>query len=149
MKRALSFLLLLAVLLVISAGLGAGWALLFQLHPGTAAPPAGPVRQVVVEGRLDPVGFHQYTDLSSSTDLTDGGTYTIPARAHAVWIQIDTQNMRWRDYPSVNGDTTDPTATIGMQVIAGRDVFYAGNLWDFEMIEEASGAVANASFYAY
>lgn len=148
---------------LLAALFGAGLGLVLEMDPSTeaappvapllsstmAAPPAGPVRVVVVEGRQDPVGFHQYTDLSSSTDLTDGGTYTIPARAHAVWLQVDTQNMRWRDFPSTAGDTTDPTATVGMQVIAGRDVFYAGNLYDFEMIEEVSGAVVNASFYAY
>lgn len=150
MKRTLSVALLVAVLL--AAGLGAGLAVLLQGQPASvavAAPPAGPVRQVVVEGRQDPVGFHQYTDLSSSVDLTDGGTFTIPARAHMVLLQVDTQNIRWRDYPSTGGDTTDPTATVGMQVIVGVPFLYAGNLWDFEMIEEASGAVVNCSFYGY
>jgi len=103
--------------------------------------------QLMVEGELNPVGFHQYTNLSAAVDLSDGNTFTIPARAHIVMLQAEGQNIRWRDAPYANGNTTNPTATVGMQIFAGDTLLYNGNLKAIEIIEEAGGAKVNAVFY--
>lgn len=109
---------------------------------------SGRPRQVFVDGELTPMGYHQYTDLDTSCDLTDHGTFTIPAKAHLVLIVVEGQNnIRWRDYPRVDGDTTDPTAAIGMPIYAGGSLWYCGNLMHIEFIEEAAGAIMNVSFY--
>jgi hypothetical protein len=100
-----------------------------------------------VDGELTPLGFHQYTSLSSATDLTDGGTYTIPTGAYLAWIQAESQNVRWRDADYASGDTTNPTATVGMIISASDSIWYNGNLKAFEMIEEAASAKVNVSFY--
>ncbi len=105
------------------------------------------IGDVVVVGSLRPLGFHQYTNLGAAVDLTDGGTYEIPEGAHEIRINVTTQNVRWRDFPRVDGVTTPPTATIGMQITAGSDEEYRGRLDWIEFIEEVAGAVLNISFY--
>ena len=106
-------------------------------------------RQVVVDGSLRPVGFHQYTDLSSVIDLTDGGSYTIPTTAHVAWLQPESADVRWRDFPRTAGDTTDPTASVGMIIYAGDREWYTGRLDWIELIQVSSGAKLNVTFYAY
>lgn len=114
--------------------------------PVDAAPPTRP-RQMVVLGPLTPVGFHQYDDLDTSCDLTDHGTYVIPTGAHYAFCQAEGQNLRWRDFPRVDGDTTDPTAAIGTRLPAGDCLEYRGRLTHIEFIEEAAGGIMNVTFY--
>lgn len=109
--------------------------------------PGMPAQRAVVDGSLRPVGFHRYTDLDTSCDLTDHGTYTIPATAHLAVINITDQNVRWRDFPRTLGDTTDPTATVGMQIAAAAYYVYNGRLDWIEFIEEVAGAEMTVSFY--
>lgn len=81
-----------------------------------------------------PVGFQTITP-TVSTSLT------VPTGASHALIQCLTQNVRWRD------DGVDPTALVGMQLAAGKDIFYAGDLDEIEFIEETSGGVVNITYY--
>ena len=123
------------------------WLQLRQPDVAHAAPPGYP-RQWVVAGQLQPMGYHRYIDLSTSVDLTDRGTFTIPPRAHLVLLHVEGANVRWRDFPHTLGDTTDPTATVGMPIYAGDGLYpYDGWLHWIEFIEMSQGAILHASFY--
>ena len=90
----------------------------------------------VLAGKYLPLGFEQITDVSSATALT------VPTGARLAIIQATTQNVRWRD------DGTSPSATVGMQLLAGASYAYSGNLGQVEIIEETASAVVNISYYA-
>jgi len=111
-------------------------------------PPIGGQSMQVIDGILTPVGYHQYTSLATSKDLSDGGTFTIPANAQIAWIQAETKDVRWRDADYADGDTTNPTATVGMVLAAGNSIWYHGNLKAIEFIETSASAKLNVSFYA-
>jgi len=127
---------------LLTVGLTTNW------NQGVAGvPPPGGPRTQVIDGSLTPMGFHQYTTLNTSHDLSDAGTFTIPVGAHLAWIQAESQNVRWRDATYANGDTTDPTASVGMQIAAGDSIWYNGDLKAIEFIEEGASAKLNVSFY--
>ena len=86
---------------------------------------------------LVPVNYEQLTSLSSAAGLTaakyDG--------ASAAVIQAEDQNVRWRD------DGTDPTASVGMQLTAGNDIWYTGSFSAIKLIEETASAKLNVTYY--
>lgn len=85
---------------------------------------------------LDALGYQQITSLSSSTGLT------VPAGTEMALVQAESQNVRWRD------DGTDPTATVGMILMAGATLEYdAAQLAVVEFIEAAASAKLNISYY--
>lgn len=85
---------------------------------------------------MDALGYQQITSLSSSTALT------VPAGTQMALVQAESQNVRWRD------DGTDPTATIGMLLMAGSTLEYdAAQLSVVEFIEAAASAKLNISYY--
>lgn len=86
-------------------------------------------------------GFQQILDLSASVGLTvptDTKTNTKPTVAI---IHAGTQAVRWRD------DGTAPTATVGMRLPVGQELFYDGDLNKIRFIEEAASAQLNISYY--
>lgn len=92
----------------------------------------------VADARMTPCGYQQITSLSSATALTiptgvTGSVYAL--------IQATTQNVRWRD------DGTNPTASVGMQLLAGSDMWYVGSLTALKFIEETASAKLNISYY--
>lgn len=93
-------------------------------------------RDYMVDGKLVPCGYIQLTSLGSASRLTG-----IPAGARVALIQAVTQNVRWRD------DGTAPTNGIGMQLAAGRDMLYTGDLQAIQFIEEAASAELNVTYY--
>ncbi len=90
---------------------------------------------LTIDGALDPKGFEQVTSLSSAKALTP------PSGAQAALIQSTDQAVRWRD------DGTNPTSSVGMQLGAGKDFFYVGDLSAIRFIEEAASAKLNVSYY--
>ena len=85
---------------------------------------------------MDALGHQQITSLSSSTALT------VPAGTQMALVQAESQNVRWRD------DGTDPTATVGMILMAGATIEYdAAQLSVVEFIEVAASAKLNVSYY--
>lgn len=88
-----------------------------------------------VAGSLVPLGFQQLTSIDASTALTP------PAFARIAIVHPEAQNVRWRD------DGTAPTAAIGMRLLVGAELNYAGNLTAIRFISETAGAKINVSYY--
>lgn len=88
-----------------------------------------------IDKSMKPAGYEQITDVSSASTLT------VPTDATHALIQAVTKNVRWRD------DGTSPTASVGIQLEAGKDLWYSGDLNTFEAIEEAASAEMNISYY--
>ena len=86
-------------------------------------------------GKYSPWGYEQITGMTSATALT------VPTGAHFAIIQAEAQNVRWRD------DGTDPTASVGMLLVADQDIFYSGNLNNIRFFEASSGAILNVTYY--
>ena len=82
-------------------------------------------------------GYEQITGLSTVKSLT------VPAGSRFALLQAETQNVRFR------ADGTDPTAAVGMILIAGQaPTFYAGDLSSLEFIEAAASAKLNVLYLA-
>ncbi len=96
-------------------------------------------REYAVDANLKPAGFQQITDLSAAVSLTVPATKPTPRIAV---IQAVTQNVRWRD------DGTDASATVGMQLAAGNDILYTGDLSAISFFEETGTAELNVTYYA-
>ena len=89
----------------------------------------------VEESNVTPAGYQQITDLDTAVGLT------VPTGATRALIQATTQSVRWRD------DDTDPTDTVGMQLAAGADMWYLGDLSRILFVQEAASAKLNVSYY--
>jgi hypothetical protein len=89
------------------------------------------------------MGYQPITDLSSAVGLTvpvrtpDG----MSTKANFALIVAETQNVRWRD------DGTDPTASVGMLLVAGVPFQYDGDLSRIKFIETTASAKLNISYY--
>jgi len=88
-----------------------------------------------IDGSLEPLGYEQKTSLSSVQSLSP------PQGARLALIQALGQAVRWRD------DSTDPSATTGVQLDAGQDFWYTGSLSAIRFIESASAAELNVAYY--
>lgn len=85
--------------------------------------------------RLQNLGYQQISALSSAAALT------VPSNANLAVFNCESQNVRWRD------DGTNPTASVGMQLVTGISFEYDGNLAALKFIEETSAAKLNVSYY--
>lgn len=96
-----------------------------------------------VKGITTCMGYQQLDTVSSATGLTvpprtpDGMT----AKANFALIVAETQNVRWRD------DGIDPTASVGMLLVAGTPLQYDGDLNKIKFIETTASAKVNVSYY--
>lgn len=86
-----------------------------------------------------PAGYVQGTGLSSVKGLADIGT--IPADAKLVMVQAESQSVRWRD------DGTNPSASVGMVIIANDILFYSGDFSAIKFIETTASAKLNITYY--
>ena len=87
---------------------------------------------------MSPVaGFQTLTVSSTAVALT------VPATARLAVLTILTDNIRYRD------DGTNPTATVGMLVVAGSDIVVCGgpSLGAFRMIRQTTDATVSVSYY--
>jgi hypothetical protein len=80
-------------------------------------------------------GYQQITALSAAATLT------VPSGSTCAIIQAESQDVRWRD------DGTNPTASVGMVLATGAEIFYTGALAAFAAIETAASAKLNISYY--
>lgn len=85
-------------------------------------------------------GFGQIASLSSVKTLANAGS-GIPANTGAALVQAEAQDVRW------TADGTTPTATVGMLLKANDSLWYDLALADLKLIEAASGAKLNVTFY--
>lgn len=56
-------------------------------------------------------------------------------------IQAESQNVRWRD------DGVNPTASVGMVIVANDTLFYTGDFSAIKFIEVTGSAKLNIIFY--
>jgi hypothetical protein len=82
------------------------------------------------------LGYEQVTGMTSAQGLT------VAAGATHALIQTESQNVRWRD------DGTSPTASVGVQLEAGKDFWYTGDLAALKFIQESATAKLNVSYYS-
>lgn len=89
------------------------------------------------------MGYQQITDLSSAIGLTVPARTPegLSAKANFALIIAETQNVRWRD------DGVDPTASVGMLLVAGTPLQYDGDLSKIKFIESTASAKLNISYY--
>lgn len=85
---------------------------------------------------MQPIAYEQITGLNSAKGLT-----TIPNGCTLAMIQPESQNVRWRD------DQSNPTASVGMIIVANDILFYSGNLADIKFIETGASAKLNVTYY--
>ena len=84
----------------------------------------------------EPTGYVQVTDLSSAVALTP------PANTTYALIQVESQNVRFRD------DGVNPTASVGMLLTVGSTLEASlDNLSRLIFIEATAGATLNISYY--
>lgn len=92
--------------------------------------------QAIVQGFLEPNGREQISGLNVVKGLT-----TVPAFSKVVMIQPQTQNIRWRD------DGVNPSATVGMILVANDVLVYSGDMSALKFIETTPSAKINVNFY--
>ncbi len=95
-----------------------------------------PEGNFVITGRRPPAGCVQMSTLSSAIALS-----SIPEKARLVYIQAETQSIRWRD------DGTSPTASVGNLIQAGDTIEYDGDISQVKIIETTTSAKANLAYY--
>ncbi|HMU86918.1 MAG TPA: hypothetical protein PKC11_04730 [Agitococcus sp.] len=89
-----------------------------------------------IPGYSKPLGYQQITSLGSAV-----GFSSVPSRARLVMIQAESQNVRWRD------DGVNPTASVGMVIVANDTLFYTGDFSAIKFIEVTGSAKLNIIFY--
>ena len=90
--------------------------------------------------KLKCLGFEQLTSLSSAAGLT-ADTYKNANRALIEADHTAGKYVRWRD------DGTNPTATVGMTIAPGGQLWYDGDLSAIKLIEESASAKVNVTYY--
>ena len=81
-------------------------------------------------------------DFEVLTGLTSAkGLAAIPDGARVALIQALSQNVRWKD------DGNDATAAEGMQLQAGKEMWYTGPLDALSFFQEAATATLNILYY--
>lgn len=89
-----------------------------------------------IPGKMVQHGFEQLTGLSSAKALT------VPNNATLALIQATTQNARYR------GDGTDPTAGVGMLLVAGAEpTLYRGDPRGLKFIEATASATVEVTYF--
>lgn len=88
-----------------------------------------------------PQGFEQVADLTAAVGLADIPAAAAGPAGFAVLL-AETKNVRWRD------DGNDPTASVGMLLIAGEPFVYQGDLSAIKFIEVEPTAALNVSYYS-
>jgi len=89
----------------------------------------------VKDASLKPLGYVKVGGIDTATGLT------VPAGARYVMCKVETQAARYRD------DGTLPTATDGMLIDVGDELWYAGNLNAVKFISATAGSILHVAFY--
>lgn len=94
----------------------------------------------VVDGQDHCIGFQRLDD----TDLIAAVALTVPAGSRFCLVQCEdsTQSVRYRS------DGTNPTAGVGMLMVAGRMIVYTGDPRKLKFIRTVAGAVLNVEYYS-
>lgn len=93
---------------------------------------------MTLQGYLKPAAYEQITGLNVAKGLT---ALTIPTGTKMMLIQPESQNVRWRD------DGVDPTASVGMILVANDILMYSGTASAIKFIEVSATAKLNVTYY--
>lgn len=89
-----------------------------------------------IQAFMTPLGYTQVSTVSSAV-----GIGTVPSLTRLAIIQAESKDCRWRD------DGTDPTASVGMVLVANDMLIYTGDMSAIKFIETSSAAKLNITFY--
>lgn len=84
--------------------------------------------------------YYQIANATLASATTLSTAVTVPTAARYVHIQVEGQNVRWRN------DDTAPTAAVGNLIYAGGELTYPLQEGDIQLIRCASGATVNVWF---
>jgi hypothetical protein len=96
----------------------------------------------VISGSRIPRGYQQITSLVAATGLTVPVVTNIYVGYAVIQCEGTSSVVRWRD------DGTDPTSTIGMQLVAGQEMDYSGDLTKIKFIDGTGTSILNISYYS-
>lgn len=85
---------------------------------------------------LRSLGYAQMTSLAAATPLP-----SVPSGTEEAFIVCTGQTVYWRD------DGTDPTATVGMPLVANQPFPYTGPIPRIKLIQSTATAVCNITYY--
>lgn len=91
----------------------------------------------VTDARLQCLGYQQIPAASTTVAVS----LTVPSGARIAVVDVEAQNIRWRD------DGAAPTATVGMRWMSDNEYVYSGNLSAIQFINESAGTILNISYY--
>jgi hypothetical protein len=92
---------------------------------------------VSIKAYEQPLGYEQIL----SATLVTPTQLNAPAYTKVAYIQVESGQVRYRD------DGVDPTAAIGMLLVDGAVLEYAGDLSELTFIEESGTPKLNVSYY--
>jgi len=87
-----------------------------------------------------PQGWRALGQQQISQDAATHGHLTVPGNATCALVVCDAA-IRWRD------DGVDPTASVGMPLAAGVELWYRGQLSALSIISQSGTAVVNVAYY--
>lgn len=92
---------------------------------------------VSIKAYENPLGYEQVltATLAAATQLNK------PAYTKVAYVQVEGGQVRYRD------DGTDPSAAVGMLLVDGAVLEYAGNLSTLKFITESGTPKLNVSYY--
>lgn len=90
---------------------------------------------VVSDANIDPLGYEQITSLSTVRQLTP------PNGARVALIIAEGAPVEWRD------DGQNPTASVGMPLLANTPFPYNGDLSAIRFIAQSGSPILNVSYY--
>jgi len=95
-----------------------------------------------------PCGYGRYaTQLTAAINLDAAPTTgkklsECKGKPNRILMQCEAQNVRWTDDPDV-----DPTAAVGMLMIANTLYEYSGDISKLRFFQAAATAILNISYY--
>lgn len=90
---------------------------------------------LLLDAQMVSLGYQRITSLSTAKKLSP------PSGASYALLAVAGQDIRWRD------DSVVPTATVGMPLPAGKELWFNGDLHKILFIEQTAGAEVNVMYY--
>jgi hypothetical protein len=96
----------------------------------------------VISGGRTPRGYQQITSIATATGLTVPVVANVIVGYAVIQCEGSSSVARWRD------DGTAPTASVGMQLAAGQEMDYSGDLAAIQFIDGTGTSKLNVTYYS-